>query len=79
MRRIFIDVADFPHIDARSPVIALVYGDVGYYPIYTERSAAELNGVALSEKIKGAAISGSMFGWDCKGALPAVEWMRGEE
>ncbi len=57
-----------------APVVAIVVGEVGYFPIYTMKTADELNCGKLPDDVAEAAIAGSMFGWDCPGAAAAVAY-----
>jgi hypothetical protein len=54
-----------------SPVIAVKRGESGYYPIFTNLTADELNehaGVSLEQRE--AMYNGSLFGWHVPGADP---------
>lgn len=52
-------------------VIAIKFGESGYYPIETKATADELNAVLGVTKAQvEAMVVGSMFGWDCPGANP---------
>lgn len=49
------------------PVIAIRRGEMGYYPIYTQLTAEELNArEGISRQQAEAMHIGSMFGWDTK-------------
>jgi hypothetical protein len=61
------------------PVIAVLRGETGYYPIYTDLTADELNeGEAIEKGLEGgitkaqvrAMYNGSLFGWGTPGADP---------
>lgn len=55
-----------------TPVIALVYGESGYRPIYTSLTPADLNANVTPEEVR-SAVWGSMFGWDVPGAKLAAD------
>ncbi len=51
------------------PVIAVRRGEMGYFPIFTKLTAAELNEREGVTPLQAEAMhNGSMFGWECKGA-----------
>ncbi len=53
------------------PVIGIRRGESGYHPIFTNRTAAQLNamyGVTEAQRI--AMQNGSLFGWEVPGAFP---------
>lgn len=54
------------YIEDDTPAILVKIGELGYWP--TEQVED------LPEEVVEAAIAGSMFGWDCKAAQPAIEW-----
>lgn len=57
----------FTNTDA--PVIAVIRGETGFHPIYTDASADELNAVEnVSPAQREAMLHGSMFGFDTPGA-----------
>jgi hypothetical protein len=66
---VFFAPASAAFVEGSAPVIAVVYGASGYYPLYTALTPDELNEKtgATPEEIE-AAIVGSMFGWDVPGA-----------
>lgn len=56
-----------------APVVAVKFGERGYYPIYTKLTAEELNASRAQytpEELESAVI-GSMFGWTVPGARAA--------
>lgn len=56
---------------AGAKVIAIKRGENGFYPIYTQLTADQLNESAgVSSAQREAMITGSMFGWETKGADP---------
>lgn len=56
-----------------APVYAVKRGEVGFYPIQTRRSAAELNDATGVTHAQAQAMhAGSIFGWDVRGAYPAT-------
>ena len=60
------------HTDA--PIIAIVRGERGYYPIYSRASADTLNLRPLPADVAASAVAGSMFGWDCPAAKLARDY-----
>lgn len=56
------------------PVIAIKEGHTGYWPIWTRRSYEELNQADMTPEIIEAAFAGSMFGWQCEAAKPAIDY-----
>lgn len=75
MKIIYIENSeDWGFFDTEAPIIALKYGEIGYYPIYSSASLLDLNGGEISPKIVEAAIYGSVFGWDTPIAKPAVQY-----
>jgi len=58
--------------DTDAPMVCVKVGETGYWPIYTNRSADELNGPGVGEDVLLAAVVGSMFGWRVPGAQLAV-------
>ncbi len=64
-----------------SPIIAVQYGERGYWPISIpgdpDADAAPLNvRNGWSTEELDAALAGSMWGWDCPAAQPAIEAIR---
>lgn len=58
-------------------VIAIVFGERGYYPIETKVTAERLNELSgISPRVAESAVSGSMFGWDVPAAEEAVNYAR---
>lgn len=55
-----------------APVVAIRAFERGYHPIYTKAQPSDLNGGKFTLEEVEAAIIGSMFGWNCPGAKPAV-------
>lgn len=54
-----------------APVIGIKRGEPGYYPIFTQRTADELNQMNhVSPAQREAMYAGSMFGWDVPAANP---------
>ena len=74
MRTRYFVSAEKAFVDTTAPVICVVVGESGYYPIFTAQTADTLNGTALPESVLTAAVIGSMFGWDVPGAKDAVEY-----
>ena len=58
-----------------APVIAVKLNELGFYPIYTQASPADLNGAEVAPEIVESAIIGSMFGWNVLGAQAARAFM----
>lgn len=73
----YIDTPKSVAHSGKCPVIAVQYGEQGYWPIHTKRCAAELNerNGWTTDELE-AAFHGSMFGWDCPAAQPAIEGVR---
>lgn len=57
-----------------SPIVAFIYGEAGYYPIYTALKAEALNDKDISIEILESAEMGSMIGWDKPGAAIAKQY-----
>lgn len=77
---IFVSTHDPDHgyaFSTDAPVVAIKYGESGYYPIYTRATADSLNGDAVTPDIMLSAIVGSMFGWDVPGAKDARDFFLG--
>lgn len=56
-----------PH--GEPPVICVVKGEEGFYPIYTDATAEDLNAsLGVTPQQASAMGYGSMFGWGCGGA-----------
>lgn len=72
---IFIAAADMPCVKVDAPVIGVKLNELGYWPIYTHATPAELNGAELDEQVKDSAIMASMFGWRTKGAEKARAYL----
>lgn len=67
----FIDNSE--KVNGASPVIGVRRGESGYHPIWTRRSADELNAAEGVTKQQAAAMyAGSMFGWNAPAADPAL-------
>lgn len=52
------------------PVIGVRRGESGYWPVYTQLTAAELNEGKCTPAQAAAMHAGSMFGWDVPAADP---------
>ena len=53
----------------KAPIIAVRFGDAGFWPIWSSATADELNaGRGINKE---AAYVGSMLGWGCPGAKDA--------
>lgn len=60
-----------PPGNAPPPVIAIVLGEEGYYPVYTDATAEHLNANhGVTEAQAKAMMFGSMFGWDTEASNP---------
>jgi len=57
-----------------APVVAIKFQERGYYPIYTRRTADELNATPgwTADEIT-SAVAASMFGWNCPAARAAID------
>lgn len=55
-------------------VVAVCYGEAGFYPIYTRMAVDELNPEDVTPEIVESAVIGSMFGWNVPGAALAVAY-----
>jgi hypothetical protein len=59
-----------------APVVAVKRDEIGFFPIYTHATPAQLNGEELPEEVKMGAVTASMFGWHRnKITRPALEWL----
>lgn len=66
----FIDNKDKTH--GKSQVIGVRRGESGYHPIFTRRTAEELNAQhGVTPEQREAMYNGSLFGWDTPGANPS--------
>ena len=71
----------FPALDAGvahrtdATTIAVKPFETGFYPIESKSNASELNGGRYSADVLEAALAGSMFGWECPAAKPAVDYI----
>ena len=59
-----------------SPIVAFKPGEKGYWPINTALTPSQLNHEGVTEDILNAAEIGSMFGWECLGAKPALDYAK---
>lgn len=60
-----------------APVIELRLGQPGYWPVFTDRSAEDLNRAeGVTELQAGAMLAGAVFGWDAPAADPD-HWANG--
>ena len=67
----FIATADQDFLDTTAPVIAVQRGKLGYVPIFTRRSADELNfALGITPAEREALFVGSIFGFEVPGADP---------
>lgn len=54
-----------------APIIAIERGEMGFKPIYSRKSADELNAAeGVTPEQRQAMLAGSMFGWHVPGADP---------
>lgn len=74
MRTRYFVAAENAFVDTTAPVICVVVGESGYYPIFTAETADTLNGSEIPEYVLTAAVIGSMFGWNVPGAKDAVQY-----
>jgi len=70
MATFFFDTTAEVATDA--PVYAVKTGETGYYPVYTDKTATELNEGRYTEAELKSAKDASMFGWKCPAAQAAV-------
>ena len=58
-------------VNGKSPVIGVRRGETGYYPIWTNLTADELNDAnGVTPAQAQAMFNGSLFGWETPGADP---------
>lgn len=69
----FVDADALP-VNTPVKVFAVKHGESGFYPIFTRRTAAELNPDDMTPEIVESAIAGSMFGWHVPGAALATAY-----
>lgn len=69
----FVNAADLPLV-SHVKVLAVRHGESGFYPIFTRRTAEELNPGNMTREILDSAIAGSMFGWNVPGAALATAY-----
>jgi hypothetical protein len=62
--------------DIDAPVVALIEGEIGYWPIYSRADVDDLNLEPLPPEVAEAALAGSMFGWHVPAAAEAAAWAK---
>lgn len=66
-------------VQTDAPVLGFVYGEVGYWPIYTRLNASALNAADMTAEILASAEIGSMCGWEVEGAKLAKAYALAKE
>ncbi len=76
MPRILFTTAQRAHVaDTSAPLIAITLGERGYRPVYIRNmDPGLLNPAGTTDAIIESAIAGSVFGWDCPAAQPALDF-----
>ena len=65
---------DSADVTTKAPLIAIKFYESGYFPIYSNASADDLNGGPIDPEVIQSAVIGSMFGWDVPGAKTAHDY-----
>jgi hypothetical protein len=77
--RFYIKRPDYMSHQTDAPVIALHFGEIGFYPIYTRATVERLNAPDVTPAILESAEAASHFGWHCEGAKDAREYVKAKQ